>query len=125
MDRLPDSGYLRAKVAQEKIIRESGIPYTIVRSTQFMEFLDGITQAPVIDGTARLSTGGVNVAKIHSNSALAWEIRKPTWWCNNKAASISPHPAAYFPPETSRNVPVMKEASALASHRIARATSSG
>ena len=56
-DRLPDSGYLRAKVAQEKIIRESGIPYTIVRSTQFMEFLGGIAQAAMIDGTARLPTG--------------------------------------------------------------------
>jgi len=43
-DRLPDSGYLRAKVAQEKIVRESGIPYTIVRSTQFMEFLGGIAE---------------------------------------------------------------------------------
>jgi uncharacterized protein YbjT (DUF2867 family) len=37
-DRLPDSGYLRAKVAQENLIKGSGIPYTILRSTQFMEF---------------------------------------------------------------------------------------
>jgi uncharacterized protein YbjT (DUF2867 family) len=37
-DRLPDSGYLRAKVAQENLIKESGIPYTILRSTQFFEF---------------------------------------------------------------------------------------
>jgi uncharacterized protein YbjT (DUF2867 family) len=37
-DRLPDSGYMRAKVAQEKLIKESGIPYTILRSTQFFEF---------------------------------------------------------------------------------------
>jgi uncharacterized protein YbjT (DUF2867 family) len=37
-DRLPDSGYLRAKVAQENLIRASGIPYTILRSTQFFEF---------------------------------------------------------------------------------------
>jgi uncharacterized protein YbjT (DUF2867 family) len=37
-DRLPDSGYLRAKVMQEKLIKESGIPYTILRSTQFFEF---------------------------------------------------------------------------------------
>src|SRR5262245_44447364 len=37
-DRAPDSGYLRAKVAQEKLIRSSSIPYTIVRSTQFFEF---------------------------------------------------------------------------------------
>ncbi|MBS0420084.1 MAG: SDR family oxidoreductase [Proteobacteria bacterium] len=56
-DRLPDSGYLRAKVAQEKIIRESGIPYTIVRSTQFMEFLGGIAQTNTVGETIRLPTG--------------------------------------------------------------------
>jgi uncharacterized protein YbjT (DUF2867 family) len=44
-ERLPDSGYLRAKVAQEQIIRASGVPFTIVRSTQFFEFLGGIVQA--------------------------------------------------------------------------------
>ena len=41
-DRSPDNGYFRAKVAQEKLIVKSGIPYTIIRSTQFMEFLGGI-----------------------------------------------------------------------------------
>ena len=41
-DRSPDNGYFRAKVAQEKLIEASGIPYTIIRSTQFMEFLAGI-----------------------------------------------------------------------------------
>ncbi len=38
-DRLPDSGYMRAKMAQERLIRASGIPYTILRSTQFFEFM--------------------------------------------------------------------------------------
>jgi uncharacterized protein YbjT (DUF2867 family) len=38
-DRTPDNGYFRAKVAQEKLIETSGIPYTIIRSTQFLEFL--------------------------------------------------------------------------------------
>lgn len=42
-DRLPESGYLRAKVAQEKLITESGLPYSIVRATQFAEFSDAIT----------------------------------------------------------------------------------
>jgi uncharacterized protein YbjT (DUF2867 family) len=37
-DRLPDSGYMRAKVAQENLIKNSGVPYTILRSTQFFEF---------------------------------------------------------------------------------------
>src|SRR5213076_1010042 len=41
-ERLPGSGYLRAKMAQERLIRDSGIPYTIVHSTQFFEFLGGI-----------------------------------------------------------------------------------
>ena len=42
-DGLPDSGYLRAKVAQEKLITESGLPYSIVRATQFQEFAEAIT----------------------------------------------------------------------------------
>ena len=41
-DRTPDNGYFRAKVAQEKLIEASGIPYTIIRATQFLEFLGGI-----------------------------------------------------------------------------------
>src|SRR5881227_749948 len=41
-DRLPASGYLRAKVAQEKLIKASAIPYTIVRATQFFEFVGRI-----------------------------------------------------------------------------------
>jgi uncharacterized protein YbjT (DUF2867 family) len=41
-DRIPDSGYMRAKVAQEKLIKASGRPYTILRATQFFEFLGAI-----------------------------------------------------------------------------------
>ncbi|SRR6266566_4948579 len=41
-DRLPENGYFRAKVAQEKLIKESSVPYTIVRATQFFEFVGGI-----------------------------------------------------------------------------------
>jgi len=39
---MPDNGYFRAKVAQEKLIETSGMPYTIIRSTQFLEFLGAI-----------------------------------------------------------------------------------
>lgn len=56
-DRLPDSGYLRAKVVQETLIRDSGVPYTIVRSTQFFEFLQGIVQASAAGESVHLSTG--------------------------------------------------------------------
>ena len=54
-DRLPDSGYLRAKLAQENLIKASKIPYTIVRSTQFFEFLKGIAQSSTVGQTVRLS----------------------------------------------------------------------
>jgi uncharacterized protein YbjT (DUF2867 family) len=50
-DRLPDCGYFRAKLAQEDLIRASKIPYTILRSTQFFEFLNGIVQSGT-DGQA-------------------------------------------------------------------------
>ena len=46
-----DNGYFRAKVAQEKLIVASGIPYTIIRATQFLEFLGGIADASA-DGTS-------------------------------------------------------------------------
>jgi uncharacterized protein YbjT (DUF2867 family) len=55
-DRLPASGYLRAKVAQENLIEASGIPFTIVRSTQFFEFAKGIVQSATEGQTVRLSS---------------------------------------------------------------------
>jgi uncharacterized protein YbjT (DUF2867 family) len=54
-DRLPGSGYLRAKVAQESLVKASGIPFTIVRSTQFFEFAKGIVQSATEGETVRLS----------------------------------------------------------------------
>ena len=56
-DRLPASGYLRAKVAQENLIRASKVPFTIVRSTQFFEFVKGIAQSATEGQTVRLSPG--------------------------------------------------------------------
>lgn len=50
VDRLPKSGYFRAKVAQEELIRESGLPYTILRSTQFFEFADRMVQSATVEG---------------------------------------------------------------------------
>jgi uncharacterized protein YbjT (DUF2867 family) len=54
-DRLPDSGYLRAKMAQEHLIMNSGIPYTILRSTQFFEFINRIAQSALDGEVIRLS----------------------------------------------------------------------
>ncbi|WP_221354094.1 SDR family oxidoreductase [Streptomyces beigongshangae] len=53
-ERLPDSGYLRAKAVQEELIRKSGIPYSIVRATQFFEFAKGIAAGATRGGTVRL-----------------------------------------------------------------------
>ena len=53
-DRLSESGYFRAKIAQEKLIKESSIPYTIVHATQFFEFLKGLADISVVDGKVHL-----------------------------------------------------------------------
>jgi len=54
-DRAPDSGYLRAKIAQEKLIRTSSIPYSIVRATQFFEFLKRIADEATDGNTVRIA----------------------------------------------------------------------
>lgn len=53
-DRLPESGYLRAKVAQEKLIKEGPIPYSIVHATQFFEFVNRIADEATTDNTVHL-----------------------------------------------------------------------
>jgi uncharacterized protein YbjT (DUF2867 family) len=53
-DELPKSGYLRAKVAQEKLITESELPYSIVRATQFAEFTDAITASLTVGDEVRV-----------------------------------------------------------------------
>jgi uncharacterized protein YbjT (DUF2867 family) len=53
-DRLPDSGYLRAKVAQEKLIATSGVPWSIIHATQFFEFIGRIADEATVDGVVRL-----------------------------------------------------------------------
>jgi uncharacterized protein YbjT (DUF2867 family) len=72
-----DNGYFRAKVAQEKLIRACGIPYTIVRSTQFLEFLRGIADFSADKNTVRIPPGlfqpiaAEDVAAIVADVALA------------------------------------------------------
>ena len=72
-----DNGYFRAKVAQEKLIKTSGIPYTIIRSTQFLEFLGGIAASSADGNIVRISPGlfqpiaADDVAAIVADVALA------------------------------------------------------
>jgi len=54
---LPKSGYLRAKVAQEKLIEESGVPYSIIEATQFFEFAERIADSATVDGVVKLPHG--------------------------------------------------------------------
>ena len=76
-DRTPENGYFRAKVAQERLIETSGIPYTIIRSTQFLEFLGRIADSSADGDTVRLSPGlfqpiaADDVAAIVADVALA------------------------------------------------------
>jgi uncharacterized protein YbjT (DUF2867 family) len=76
-DRTPDNGYFRAKVAQEKLIEASGIPYTVIRSTQFLEFLGSIADSSADGNVVRISPGlfqpiaADDVAAIVAEVALA------------------------------------------------------
>lgn len=54
-ERLPDNGYFRAKVAQEALIKAGRVPYTILRATQFFEFVNGIAQSAAVGAELRLS----------------------------------------------------------------------
>jgi uncharacterized protein YbjT (DUF2867 family) len=54
-DRLPESGYLRAKVAQEQIVQTGSVPYTILRATQFFEFIGRIAESSLQDNTVHLA----------------------------------------------------------------------
>ena len=76
-DLTPDNGYFRAKVAQEKLIEASGIPYTIVRATQFLEFLGAIAESSVDGNVVKVSPGAFqpiaadDVAPLVADAALA------------------------------------------------------
>lgn len=54
-DRMPDNGYLQGKLAQERLVTASGLPHTIVRSTQFFEFIGSIADFYTTEGTVKLS----------------------------------------------------------------------
>jgi uncharacterized protein YbjT (DUF2867 family) len=73
-DRLPNSGYLRAKVAQEAAIEIGPIPYTILRSTQFFEFLPQIAEAGADAYGVRLSTGLMQLVAVDDVAATVAEL---------------------------------------------------
>ncbi|OBG29032.1 LysR family transcriptional regulator [Mycobacterium alsense] len=79
-DRAPDSGYMRAKVAQEKLIEESGARYSIVRATQFFEFVNAIADSATDGDTVRLPRGAFQpiAAKDVATAVAGATISDPT-----------------------------------------------
>ena len=77
-DRLPDSGYLRAKVAQEAEIAAGGVPYTVLRATQFFEFLPQIAEAGAEGDRVRLSTGLMQLVAVDDVAATVAEVATGT-----------------------------------------------
>src|SRR3954449_6343222 len=73
-DRLPDSGYLRAKVAQEAEIEAGSVPYTVLRATQFFEFLAQIVEAGAEDDTVRLSPGLMQLVAVDDVAATVADL---------------------------------------------------
>jgi uncharacterized protein YbjT (DUF2867 family) len=73
-DRLPDSGYLRAKVAQEAVIEAGNVPYTIMRATQFFEFLPQIVEAGGEGESVRLPTGLMQLVAADDVAATVAEL---------------------------------------------------
>jgi uncharacterized protein YbjT (DUF2867 family) len=73
-DLLPDSGYLRAKVAQEAEIEAGGVPHTILRATQFFEFLPAIVESGADGGRVRLSPGLMQLVASDDVAATVAEL---------------------------------------------------
>jgi uncharacterized protein YbjT (DUF2867 family) len=73
-DRLPDSGYLRAKTAQEAEVEAGGVPYTILRATQFFDFLPQIAEAGAEGDAVRLSTGLMQLVAADDVAATVAEL---------------------------------------------------
>jgi uncharacterized protein YbjT (DUF2867 family) len=73
-DRLPDSGYLRAKVAQEAEIEAGGVPYTILRSTQFFDFLPQTVEGGAEGDSVRLPTGLMQLVAVDDVAATVAEL---------------------------------------------------
>ena len=77
-ETMPGSGYMRAKVAQEQAVEESGVPYTILRATQFHEFVEGIAGFSTADGETRVTTAAFQpVAGDDVAATLAELVEQP------------------------------------------------
>jgi uncharacterized protein YbjT (DUF2867 family) len=142
-DRLPENGYFRAKVAQEKLIKESSVPYTVVRSTQFFEFVGGISDeatkgtqvrlAPVLfqpiaaDDVASLVAGVALASPLNATVEIAGPevfrfdefIRQNLRASNDPREVVTDRQARYFGSELSERSLVPGEGARLGETRFA------
>ena len=101
-DRLPDSGYLRAKVAQEAEVEAGGIPWTILRSTQFFEFLARTVEEGAEGDTVRLSTGLMQL--VAADDVAATSSAATNWISPVDSRTLSPSaPASTIWDRNSKN----------------------
>ena len=73
-ERLTDSGYMKAKVVQESLIKSSPVPYTILRATQFMEFIQGIADSFTTGDVARVPTAGIQPVAADDVAAMLADL---------------------------------------------------
>ena len=85
-DQLPKSGYLRAKVAQEKLIEASEIPYSIVRATQFAEFTDAITASMTVGDEVRVPDALIQPIAAEDSQPRSPEWQKANHWVASRTS---------------------------------------
>jgi uncharacterized protein YbjT (DUF2867 family) len=96
-ERMLDSGYFRAKMAQEKLIKDSGIPYSILRATQFFEFIGAIAQSGEQGNSTRLPAADLQpIASADVAAALADIAEQPPTNQTQEVAGPERLPIASF-----------------------------
>ncbi|MFJ2682137.1 SDR family oxidoreductase [Pseudomonas sp. NPDC087342] len=96
-ERMLDSGYFRAKMAQEKLIKDSGIPYSILRATQFFEFIGAIAQSGEQGNSTRLPSADLQpIASADVAAALADIAEQPPTNQTQEVAGPDRLPIASF-----------------------------
>jgi uncharacterized protein YbjT (DUF2867 family) len=94
-DRLPESGYFVAKLAQERLIEQGGIPYSIVRATQFYEFVDTILDAATVGHAVHMPSAliqpmaAAEVARAVADVALAAPLQGLVDWAGPEALPLA------------------------------------
>ncbi|WP_066043038.1 SDR family oxidoreductase [Herbiconiux solani] len=97
-DAVPDSAYLTAKAHQEQLVRDSGVPFTIVRATQFFEFIPTLADAATIDGTVHATAALLQpIAADDVAAALATVIQDALASAATSAVNSAPTSTATSP----------------------------